>query len=124
MNTQKPTEAVDVRELIAHLKGIFSMSLRDFGLSASYSDAAANHVLTGISAAGYVIVPTNVIDEAHSLLCWTHQHEIKEMPKVVAGLCPWRVWHLNPDVVVHMNAGERSLYDALMALASAAEKGE
>jgi len=57
MNTQKPTEAVDVRELIAHLKGIFSMSLRDFGLSASYSDAAANHVLTGISAAGYVIVP-------------------------------------------------------------------
>ena len=50
MSIQMPTEVSDVRELI-------EASLRYFGMSTTYSEQATNHVLSDLSAAGYVIVP-------------------------------------------------------------------
>jgi hypothetical protein len=63
--------------------------------------------------AGLIEAQRRALSEAHFLLCWTYQGGIEEMP---AGVCPLRVWHLDPSVVDNMNAGERDLYVALMAL--------
>lgn len=66
--------------------------------------------------AGLIEAQRRALSEAHFLLCWTHQSGIEETPKTAGGVCPLRVWHLDPSVVDHMNAGERDLYVALMAL--------
>lgn len=56
------------------------------------------------------------ISEAHFLICWTYQNWTENHPPMVDGVAQWRVWHLEPSARDHMNSGEQSLYDALMAL--------
>lgn len=50
MSIQTPTEVSDAR-------GLIEASLRYFGMGTTYSEQATNHVLSDLSAAGYVIVP-------------------------------------------------------------------
>ena len=63
------TQAVDVRELI-------EASLRYFGMSITYSEQATEHVLSDISASGYVIVPRlPTVEMERSAAREMHDHE-------------------------------------------------